>query len=99
MPAAEELEDVHTRVKIVAALSHVHDAETVKALGYELKRSISNNVTRQLYTTILKELRSFPMELISEPVENLLAEKDFSYKIKKRIEELLEPEYDNFWRL
>ena len=99
LPAAEELEDVHTRVKIVAALSHVHNAETVKALVYELKRSTSNNVTRQLYTAILKELRSFPMELISEPVENLLAEKEFSYKIKKRIEELLEPEYDNFWRL
>jgi hypothetical protein len=98
LPGAEELEDVHTRVKIVEALGRVVSPETVGALVNELKRTPSNNLTRQLYTEILKKLRRFPAELITEPVGKLLAEKKFSYRIKKRIEELLEPE-DDFWSL
>jgi hypothetical protein len=98
LPGAEELEDVHTRVKIVEALGRVVSPETVGALVNELKRTPSNNVTRQLYTEILKKLRRFPAELITEPVEKLLAEKKYSYRIKKRIEELLEPD-DDFWQL
>ncbi len=96
LPAAEELEDVHTRLRIVNALAHWEKAETALALINELKRSPSNPVTRQLYTAILKKLGKFPRELIFEPVWNLLAEKKFSSRMKKRIEELLEPEYDGF---
>lgn len=97
LPAAEELNDVHTRVRIVNALERRAEPDTVGALVNELRRTPSNNMTRQLYKEILKKLRRFPAELITEPVEKLLEEKKFSYRIKKRIEELLEPEEDDFW--
>lgn len=97
LPGAEELEDAHTRIHIIDALERWGGPETVGALVNELKRTPSNNVTRKLYTKILKTLKRFPAELITEPIEKLLAEKKFSYKIKKRIEELLEPEDDGFW--
>lgn len=96
LPGAEELEDVHTRIHIIDALERWGGPETVGALVNELKRTPSNNVTRKLYTVILKTLKRFPAELITEPIEKLLEEKKFSYKIKKRIEELLEPEDDGF---
>jgi len=97
LPAAEELEDVHTRVRIVDVLMRRKDTDTLLALVNELKRSPSNNVTRQLYTKILEEFRRFPLELRSDPIEELLLEKKFRPKIKKRIEELLEPEPERWW--
>lgn len=97
LPAAEELDDVHTRVRIVDVLMRRDDVDTLLALVNELKRSPSNNVTRQLYTKILEKLRRFPLELRSEPIQNLLSEKKFRPKIKKRIEELLEPEVERWW--
>ncbi len=97
LPAAEELDDVHTRVRIVDVLMRRKDTDTLLALVNELKRSPSNNVTRQLYTKILEELRRFPLELRSDPIQRLLSEKKFRPKIKKRIEELLEPEPERWW--
>ena len=87
---AKSLEQVHTRVKIVEVLKQRMDEETVQALIAELKRTPSNNTSRQLYTLILEELERAPLELIYEPLTRLLEERKYSYRMKKKIERILE---------
>jgi hypothetical protein len=94
LPAAESLDDVRTRVRTVSALARRPEPDTVHALVNELGRTPSNNMTRQLYTEILKVLGRYPVELIREPVLQLLESKKFAYKIKQRIYGVLEPRWE-----
>ncbi|MCR3921397.1 MAG: hypothetical protein NUK65_02635 [Firmicutes bacterium] len=91
LPAAESLDDVHHRVQIVNVLASFVTHDIVQALVTELEKSPSNNVTRQLYTTILNALGRYPHELVYEPVWGLLKRKKFATKIEKRICAILEP--------
>jgi hypothetical protein len=88
---AKNLEDTHLRIKIVDALSvEKLEKSTIEACVHELARTPSNNTTRQLYTLILKYLGKCPNETIREPLIQLLEKRQYSYRMKKRIMELIE---------
>ncbi|TAH60755.1 MAG: hypothetical protein EWM50_06385 [Gottschalkiaceae bacterium] len=88
--SAVSLEDVYLRIKIIEMLSSKKiDKDIVSAYINELARTPSNNTTRQLYTKILDCLKRCPLEMVEEPLIDLLNEKEFSYKIKKRIMEVM----------
>lgn len=87
---AETLSDVNIRIRIIDLLSIYESRyDTAKALVYELERSISNNTTRRLYTLILDILKKYPKDMIDELIQDVLKKKDFSYKIRKRIKDVL----------
>jgi len=45
-------------------------------------------MTRRLYTEVLEALGRYPKSEIRAPIENLLHQKKFSTKIKRRIKEV-----------
>ena len=51
----------------------------------ELERTPSNNTTRQWIQEILRFLDQCPLEIIKEPLERVLEQKQFSYKLRQRI--------------
>ena len=86
---AESLEDVHRRIKIADMLSFKETKKAaIDAYINELDRTPSNNMTRQLYTKILRLLSRCPLEMVQEPLLELLRKKKYSYKIKNRIMEV-----------
>lgn len=87
---AVSLEDVYTRMNIIDALSiKESEQDTIDAYVNELFRTASNNTTRQLYSLILKRLSNCPANMIQEPLLQLLDKKQYSYKMRKRIVEVL----------
>jgi hypothetical protein len=90
LPPADSLEDVHVRLKIVKALAYKElDKDIVNAFINELVRTPSNNTTRKLYTEIFKLLGDCPMELVNEPLVQLLNKRKYSYRLKKKIYEIM----------
>lgn len=91
LPPADSLEDVHIRLKIVKALAYKEiEKDTINAFVNELVRTPSNNTTRKLYTEILKLLGECPAELVNEPLVQLLYMRKYSYKLKKKIYEIMQ---------
>ena len=86
---AVSLEDVAFRIEIVEILSWLpRDDRTVAAYVRELARTPSNNTPRRLSTEILSQLERNPNANICTPLEKLLAEVPYSYRIKRRIREV-----------
>lgn len=85
----KSLEEVHLRTKIVDILARRSGKpEVVQAFVNELERSPSNNTTRQLYTLILEHLRGCDGELVHGLLIDLLNKKNYSPKIRERIDDL-----------
>ncbi|MDO9535844.1 MAG: hypothetical protein Q7J85_11060 [Bacillota bacterium] len=90
LPSADSLQDVHIRVKVVNALAQKDpEIRTISAFINELSRTPSNNTTRQLYTEILNILGRCPVEMVKEPLLQLLEKRQYSFRMKKKIDELL----------
>ena len=86
MGPAETLDDVHLRIRIIKLLSSVNTGRYfVEAYINELARTPSNNTTRQLYTAIIEALNEYPLEIIEEPILELLGKRKYGIKIKDRI--------------
>lgn len=96
--SAVSIEDVYLRIKIIEMISSKEiNKDIVSAYIGELARTPSNNTTRQLYSKILECLGKCPLEMIEEPLMDLLNKKKFSYKIKKRITDVMtKREIDEF---
>lgn len=91
LPPADTLADGEHRIMMLQALTRYLNAETLtEILVLELYRSPSNNTTRQMMTKILRLLRRLPLEIIQDPLLDLLENKKFSPKFKKRIQDLTE---------
>lgn len=89
MGPVTSLEEAAFRIEYVRILSNLpYTREVVDTYIMELARTPSNNITRRLYTKILEELGRYPKSEIRAPIENLLHEKKFSAKIKRRIKEV-----------
>lgn len=90
LDSAVSLEDVYIRKNIVDSLSITEsERNTIEAYVNELARTPSNSTTRKLYSLILKRLGRCPEEMIREPLLQLLEKKQYSYKIRKRIMEIV----------
>ena len=97
--AAESLEEVHQRIDIIRVLaSRGKPQELTEVFVHELFRTQSNNTTRQLYTAILDRLIKYPVDMIQEPLLELLDKKSYSPKIKNRIFEVaMARDEEDYW--
>jgi hypothetical protein len=90
LPPPETIEDVHFKKEI---LRHLDRSETREVLlPYlidELYRISSNNTTRQWISDIFRFLEYSPIELVREPLEQMMKDKRFSYRLKQKMKNIL----------
>jgi hypothetical protein len=90
LPPPETIQDVHFKKEI---LRHLDRSETREVLlPYlidELYRISSNNTTRQWISDIFRFLEYSPIELVREPLEQMMKDKRFSYRLKQKMKNIL----------
>lgn len=77
------------RKEIVEALSGFNNKSCANLLYSELKRVKSSNRTRTYINTILKVLSEMPEEIVVPIFESLAEDKNFTYKMRKRFQEIV----------
>lgn len=85
------LPEVHLKLKLLEYLNR-SDARTllIPELIDELYQTVSNNTTRQWISEIFRFLANCPYEEVYEPLEKMLGEKRFSFRLKARIKKILD---------
>jgi len=97
IPPPKTLEEVHFKIKVFGFVNRREfRKELVPVLIRDLYNTSSNNTTRQWITEIFRFFQICSIEDIREPLEKMLKEKRFSYRIKNKIKEILE-EPVSFW--
>jgi len=92
LPLPQKIEEVHQKIKTLECLEHWRGdqrSKLVPLLIDELYQIPSNNTTRQWITKILKVLARFPEGEVRQPLETLLQEREFSIRLRYRIEDVL----------
>ncbi len=92
LPLPQKIEEVHRKIKILECLEHRRGDQRSKLIPLlidELYQIPSNNTTRQWITKILKILARFPEGEVRQPLETLLQEREFSIRLRYRIEDVL----------
>jgi len=85
------LEEVHFKIKVFGFVNRRESQkELLSVLIRDLYNTSSNNTTRQWITEIFRFFQRCSIEDIREPLEKMLKEKRFSYRIKNKIKEILE---------
>jgi hypothetical protein len=74
---------------IVESLENYISKGWANILFNELRSIESNNSTRIYIDTILKCINRFPLDIIRKDMETLLNDKKWSYKMKKKFEDIL----------
>ncbi|MCD4747543.1 MAG: hypothetical protein K8R58_14705 [Bacteroidales bacterium] len=91
LPTIKTVDDVHLRMDILHQLSNNNFRDLLtKFLIDEIYNTPSNNTTRQWFTRIFTFFTSCPKEDILEPLENMLKDKRFSYRLKQKIKDVLD---------
>lgn len=91
IPPPKTLEEVHFKIKVFGFVNRKEfRKELVPVLVKDLYNTSSNNTTRQWITEIFRFFQRCSIEDIKEPLEKMLKEKCFSYRIKNKIKEILE---------
>jgi len=71
-------------------LEYVRDKSAIiPHLINELYHIQSNNTTRQWISEILRYLKRCPIDKVRGPLEKLLKEKKFSYRLKNKIKNII----------
>ena len=97
VPPPKTLEEVHFKIKVFGFVNRKEfQKELIPVLIKELYNTSSNNTTRQWITEIFRFFQRCSIEDIREPLEKMLEEKRFSYRIKNNIKEILEGPV-SFW--
>ncbi len=90
----ETLEQARYKVEI---LRHFHGLESnhdlLDILLSDLENTVSNNSTRQWITAILERLNRAPLELIKDRLQSMADRKVFSYRLKKRVMDIIDPTF------
>lgn len=90
LPPPNTIEEVHFKKHILRHLEYSEFSTSLtKFLLDELYNTQSNNTTRQWISAILHFLEQCPVEEIREPLEKMLSNKRFSYRIKRKIKGIL----------
>ncbi len=90
LPPPTSIKEVHLKIDILGKLGAVRHRELIAPyLIQELGRTTSDNTTRQWILEILRILERCPLEAIKEPLEQVLAQRQFSYRLKRRIQDLI----------
>ncbi len=97
LPPAENLEDVHWKIYLLEKLWHGENEKALfDCLVQELNKTPSNNTTRGLITKIFKIMNGLPVDLMQDQLTIMLKEKRFSYRLKKKVKELLGLKYEDY---
>jgi hypothetical protein len=84
------IEEVHFKKDL---LRHLESAGSRTALTKflldELYNTPSNNTTRQWISAIFRFLEYSPLEEVREPLEKMLSDNRFSYRLKQKIKDIL----------
>jgi len=90
LPAPKTIKEVHFKMELLRQLT-LSDKKTILIphLIDELNRTASNNTTRQWISKIFQFLEHAPLEDVQGPLEKMLEDKRFSYRLKKKIENIL----------
>ena len=90
LPAPHSLKEVHFKIEI---LKHLKNSDTkvmlIPILIDKLYQTVSNNTTRQWITEIFQVLKYCPQEEVRAPIENMLKDKRFSYRLKQKMKDIL----------
>ena len=91
LPVPATIEAVHFKKRLLRLLDRPETREVLTPyLLNELYRTPSNNTTRQWISDILTFFEHVPVEQIRPRLEVMIQEGKFSYRLRKRIEEILE---------
>lgn len=89
-PPPTTIQDVHFKIDLLRHLEFSEEKETlIPVLIDELYKTTSNNTTRQWITAIFRFLEFCPKEEIRKPLEKMLTDKKFSYRLKKKMKKIL----------
>lgn len=90
LPAPKTIEEVHFKKEI---LRHLELGDTKMSLTRflidELYNTPSNNTTRQWISSIFRFIERSPYEEIHEPLEKMLNDNRFSYRLKQKVKNIL----------
>jgi hypothetical protein len=90
LPIPNNIEEVHFRKDILGYLRRSKEKGTLLPFLVDaLYRTPSNNTTRQWISDILKFMEDLPFEDVCEPLERMLEDKRFSYRLKQKMEDVL----------
>jgi hypothetical protein len=90
LPPPSTVSEVHFKREVLERLRYSERRELlVPDLVAELYRTRSNNTTRQWITDIFHFLSTLPLEKVREPLEKMLKDKRFSYRLKSKIRDIL----------
>jgi len=88
LPPPASIKEVHLKKEILRQLACWKDRSAVApVLIQELGRIPSNNTTRQWISDILKFLERCPLEVVQDPLERMLSDKKFSFKLMRKVKE------------
>lgn len=86
----ETLEEVYFKKDILSNLERSDTSEQmIPYMINELYITPSNNTTRQWISAIFKFLEFSPKDMVREPLEKMLKDKRFSYRLKKKMKKIL----------
>ncbi|HKM39778.1 MAG TPA: hypothetical protein VJ036_05870 [bacterium] len=95
LPLPENIEDVHTKIRILEHLAdrNIPDrrAKLIPLLIGELYLVPSNNTTRLWITKIVQYLTKCPEEEVRDPLQTLLRTRKFAPRMRRKIEAVLQP--------
>jgi len=90
LPPPTTIEEVHFKIDLLRHFEYLEFRPLLtQFLLDELYNTPSNLTTRQWISAILEFLRRCPEEDVREPLEKMISEKRFSYRLKKKVEYLL----------
>lgn len=98
LPPPKTLEEVHFHKDLLRRLdvSQLRQ-ELPEVLIKKLYQTPSNGTTRQWISEIFKVLKSSATEEMIEPLEEMLKDKRFSYRLKQKIKKILSICYGDDW--
>ncbi|MFN2268954.1 MAG: hypothetical protein ABR533_11815 [Desulfonatronovibrio sp.] len=81
-------------------MRHFHGWESshdlIEMLLSDLEHTVSSNSTRQWINAILNFLNRTPLERIEDRLQSMVDRKVFSYRLKKRVQDILDPEIRDY---
>lgn len=88
------LKQVHFKVHMLQHLAGCKTQRFLELLLADLEATPSNNTTRQWITAIIKHLSRFPKEAVEDHLMDMIRKNVFSYRLRRRIEDMLDDDWE-----
>jgi hypothetical protein len=99
LPPPATISEVHLKMGILRQLDFWKDkAAVAPCLIDDLRRTPSSNTTRQWISAIFRFFRYCPLEVVGEPLADMLSDKRLTAGTRRKIKDIIDPEDDSiFW--